>query len=136
MKENDERDIHFSYSNENPIKINNNGKKFSKLYIEDFILCENTSDCKDIIFLESCYNLDNLECKRFDKLNNRAIGMFHPVFSFSSWNKENGSLLLFSKDNSFTFSETNEFYIYLKDNVNLNQINTDHINYLIIYSLE
>lgn len=137
MQENDDREIHFIYSNENPIKINNNGKKFNKLFIEDFILCENTRDFKEIVFLESSHNIDNIaNCKRFDKLNNRAIGMYHPIFSFSSWNKENGSLLLFSKDNSFTFFDCNEICIYLKDNTNLNQMDTSNIYYLLIYSFE
>jgi hypothetical protein len=72
---------------------------------------------------------------RFNKEQNRIIALFNPKFTYTSFNKDEGSLLQFGDDNKIDVSNCNEVFLYFR-NVNDNElIDFKDLNYLIIYSL-
>lgn len=136
MSEEEDRMHYFICSSNNPIVIRKkNNEMFSKIYIDDIIIHneDNISLTKDLVSLEISENVD-ANYERFGKSQNRIIGLFHPNLAFSAWNKENGSLMLFSNDNSYSFSQTHEISLYFKENASGNLLDFKNISIIIIYS--
>jgi len=132
----DGRENFFICTNDNPIKITRkNGIKFDKFYIDELIVFneEGLSLTKEMLSLEISENVDaNFE--KFGKQQNRTIGLFHPSLSYSSWNKENGALLLFSNDNGFSITQTHEICLYLKEHSSGQLVDFKNATIILIYS--
>lgn len=127
----------FCYNNENPIKINNGTQPLRDLIIEDLIFCGGDNNTFNEIWMVELSQtpIEKNKFMRFNKEQNRIIGLFNPKFTYTAFNKDEGSLLLFGDDNKIDVSNCNEVFLYFR-NVNDNElIDFKDLNYLIIYSL-
>jgi hypothetical protein len=133
----DKRKRCFNYNNENPIKISNKNNMFNHFYLDELIFCggENTL-YNDIWILEISTNSSNQDItfKNYEKENNRVVGLFNPKFTFSAYNRDEGSVLTFGENRKIEFNSTNEIFLYVKNVNDGSLVDFKDITYLIIYS--
>lgn len=129
----------FVYSNENPIKITNNNNLFNHFYLEDIIFCGGDSNTyNEIWWLEISQNPTNEDIffKSYEKTNNRAVALFNPKFTFSGYNRDEGSLLVFEDNRRISLSNTNEVSLYFRNINDGNLVDFKDLTFLLIYSIE
>lgn len=129
----------FVYSNENPIKITNNNNLFNHFYLEDIIFCGgDTSTYNEIWYLEISQNPTNEDIffKNFEKTQNRGVALFNPKFTYSGYNRDEGSLLVFEENRKISISNTNEISLYFRNINDGNLVDFKDLTFLLIYSIE
>jgi hypothetical protein len=137
MTENEKRRRVFHYSNENPIKISNNGAIFSNFVLDDLIFCGGDANTYNEIWsleLSQTPWADEITYKNYEKEQNRVVALFNPKFTFSLYNRDEGSLMVFDENRKINVTNTNELFLYVKNVNDGNLIDLKDLTYLIIYS--
>lgn len=136
-EQNEKKKRVFSYSNENPIKISKDGAIFSSFVLDDMIFCGGDGNTYNEIWSlelsQTPWN-DDVSYKNFEKDQNRVIALFNPKFTFSAYNRDEGSLMVFDENRKVNVTNTNEIFIYVKNVNDGSLIDFKDLTYLIIYS--